>query len=294
MSDSRTPRRTRGWYVRGVVGLAGELLVTLGVVLALFVGWQVLWTDVVADREQSAAVSALEDRFAVPPDPPAVPDPTIPPGDSGDAFAVIRIPRFGADYARPLYEGTDRLTLQRGIGHYTATAQPGEVGNFALAGHRTPYGKPFSRIAELRVGDRVIVETAASYFVYRVYDDLVVLPTQVEVVLPVPGERTRGGAVRAAADHDQLPPAVQFPAALGHPCPPGADARPVRRPAGGTAGGDGLMSLYGFVWRHLPGPLPVKVLLAVLLVIAVVAALFAWVFPALEPYLPGNDITVEG
>ena len=54
------------------------------------------------------------------------------------------------------------------------------------------------------------------------------------------------------------------------------------------------MSLYGFVWRHLPGPLPVKVLLAVVLVLAVVAALFTWVFPALEPYMPGNDITVEG
>ena len=188
MSDSRTQRRPRSWYVRGVVGLVGELLVTLGVVLALFVGWQVLWTDVVADREQSAAVSALEDRFSVPSDGPSVPDSTIPPAELGDAFAVVRIPRFGADYARPLYEGTDRFTLQRGIGHYATTARPGEVGNFAIAGHRTTYGKPFSRIAELRVGDRVIVETAESYFVYLVFDALVVLPSQVEVVLPVPGE----------------------------------------------------------------------------------------------------------
>lgn len=54
------------------------------------------------------------------------------------------------------------------------------------------------------------------------------------------------------------------------------------------------MSLYGFVWRHLPGPLPLKVVLALLLVLAVVAALFAWVFPALEPFMPGNDITVGG
>jgi len=53
------------------------------------------------------------------------------------------------------------------------------------------------------------------------------------------------------------------------------------------------MSLYGFLWRHLPGPLPVRVVLAVLLAVTVVFALFTWVFPALAPYLPGNDITVE-
>lgn len=52
------------------------------------------------------------------------------------------------------------------------------------------------------------------------------------------------------------------------------------------------MSLYGFLWRLLPGPVAVKVVLATLLVLAVVAALFIWVFPVLEPLMPGNDITV--
>ncbi|MEN0072251.1 MAG: hypothetical protein AAGC63_14835 [Propionicimonas sp.] len=54
------------------------------------------------------------------------------------------------------------------------------------------------------------------------------------------------------------------------------------------------MSLYGFLWRHLPGPVPVKVVLALLLALAVVYALFTWVFPVLEPFMPGNDITVDG
>ncbi len=176
-------RRSAGWFVRGVVGLLGELLVTLGVVLALFVAWQLLWTDVVADQEQAAAVAALETRFSDLPAGSAQPEA----GDL-DAFAVLRIPRFGAGYARPVYRGTDRATLQRGIGYYPDTALPGAVGNFAIAGHRTTYGKPFSRIAELREGDLVIVETSESYFVYRVYADRIVAPTQVEVVLPVPGE----------------------------------------------------------------------------------------------------------
>lgn len=192
-----SPRRGAGWYLRGVAGLVGELLITLGVVLGLFVAWQVIWTDVVADGEQSTVVNELEEQFTrdeLAPRPPApsasAPTPaTVAPAELGDAFAIVRIPRFGSDYARPLFEGTDRSTLQKGIGHYSRTALPGEVGNFAMAGHRTTYGKPFSRIAELRDGDLVIVETSASYFVYKVVDHLVVLPTQTEVILPVPGKR---------------------------------------------------------------------------------------------------------
>ena len=52
------------------------------------------------------------------------------------------------------------------------------------------------------------------------------------------------------------------------------------------------MSFYGLIWRLLPGPAAVKAVLAGLLVVAVVAVLFTWVFPALEPFMPGNDITV--
>lgn len=188
MTDAHaTPRRGPGWYLRGVVGVLGELLITLGVVLGLFVAWQVVWTDVVADGEQSTVVNELEGQFGPAGVEPASP-PVVPPAEIGDAFAIVRIPRFGADYARPLYQGTDRTTLQKGIGHYPQTAMPGEVGNFSIAGHRTTYGKPFSRIAELLDGDLVIVETSARYFVYKVVDHLIVLPTQTEVILPVPGE----------------------------------------------------------------------------------------------------------
>jgi hypothetical protein len=53
------------------------------------------------------------------------------------------------------------------------------------------------------------------------------------------------------------------------------------------------MSFYGWLWRLLPGPKAVKVLLATLLLVAVVAALFNWVFPAIAPLMPFNDTTVE-
>jgi sortase A len=106
----------------------------------------------------------------------------------GDAFAIVRIPRFGKAFARPLYEGTTRDVLQRGIGHYEDNAMPGEVGNFAMAGHRTTYGKPFNRIAELRPDDVVLVETKDTWYVYRVTSHEIVPPTQTSVVLPVPNK----------------------------------------------------------------------------------------------------------
>ena len=168
--------------VRGVAGLLGELLVTLGVVLLLFVGWQLWWTDVVSDADAAQVVDTLQADFDIPEwvQPKHV--------KIGDAFAIVRIPRFGAKYARPLYEGTTTDVLQRGIGHYVDTAGPGEVGNLAMAGHRTTYGKPFNKIAELKKRDVVLVETKETWYVYRVSGHEIVAPTQVSVLLPVPDE----------------------------------------------------------------------------------------------------------
>ncbi|MGC3953830.1 MAG: class E sortase [Propionicimonas sp.] len=177
-------RRGVGWYVRGVIGIIGELMITVGVVLGLFVAWQLVWTDVEGDARQGEEVQRLEETFQTPSEAPT----TLEPAEIGKGFAIVRIPRFGAKYAKPLIEGKDRATLQKGIGHYPETVMPGEIGNFSMAGHRTTYGKPFNKIAELKHGDLVIVETAQAYYVYEVYEDLIVLPTQVEVVAPVPSK----------------------------------------------------------------------------------------------------------
>lgn len=174
------PRGKLGFW-RALSGLVGELLITLGSFLVLFVVWQLFWTDVVADADMDQVVTSLEKDYSSDRvHPKAV--------EMGDAFAIVRIPRFGAKFARPLYEGTTRDILMRGIGHYPDTVMPGEIGNFSMAGHRTTYGKPFNRIAELEVGDVIIIETADTYFVYRVRNWEIVLPTQVSVVLPVPNQ----------------------------------------------------------------------------------------------------------
>lgn len=174
--------------IRRLIGWAGELLVTAGLILLLFAAWQLWWTDVTANRVQDATVSTLEQDFrerpAKEPAPSAVPKEL----ESGKAFAIVRIPRFGADYARPVLEGTTRDILKLGVGHYAGTALPGEVGNFAMAGHRTTYGRPFHTIDTLKVGDRVVLETRTEFSVYEVSESDIVLPTDVGVLEPVPNE----------------------------------------------------------------------------------------------------------
>jgi sortase A len=177
-AHQRTSRRTAGTYLRWVTGVLGDLAVTVGLFLLLFTGWQLWWTDVQADAAQAGIVTALSRDFAH--------GGSSAPPRLGNAFAILRIPRFGRDYARPLLEGTDHDILKRGVGHYTGTAPPGAVGNFSIAGHRTTYGKPFHNIERLRGGDTIVVETRATYYVYRVASHEIVSPADAGVLAPLP------------------------------------------------------------------------------------------------------------
>lgn len=192
--------------VRILVRTAGELMITSGGLVLLFLVWQLVWTDVVADRSQSRTADALVEQWdagaqaaplqAIGDDPTLVApgdDATTPPEEPvlaalpSEALAVLRVPEFGDEYAVPVLEGTTAEVLKEGIGRYTGSADAGEVGNYALAGHRTTYGAPFNPIAELDLGDPVVVETADAYYVYRVVDTLIVDPSDVSVIAPVPG-----------------------------------------------------------------------------------------------------------
>jgi sortase A len=196
------------WAVRSV----GELLITLGLLLLLFVAWQLWWTDVTANREQALTINTLEKRFGEVPSPR--PTKTVAPAKAeltkvpfGEAFAIMRIPRLGAGYARPVLQGTDHDTLTKGIAHYSGTALPGQLGNFAVAGHRTTYGRPFSDVDLLKKGDVVVVETKASYFVYAVQRHVIVTPDRVEVIAPVPqkpGARPRQAWMTMTACHPRF------------------------------------------------------------------------------------------
>ncbi|MFL6170934.1 MAG: class E sortase [Ornithinibacter sp.] len=185
--------------LRRLVGGFGEVLITAGVLLLLFVTWQLWWTDVTANREQAGTIRSLEQGFGDSQhgglgDTEALA--TLKSVPFGEAFAIVRIPRFGADYARPVIEGSDRSVLEKGVGHYQGTAMPGQVGNFAVAGHRTTYGRPFHDIDRLRTGDVIVVETKANYVVYAVDRHVLVRPSQMEVIAPVP--QHPGGSPTAA------------------------------------------------------------------------------------------------
>jgi sortase A len=197
----QTPRRRTS-----VVGVIGEVLITAGVIVLLYVVWQLWVGDLIYGAERNAEGTQLSQEWAEQyegedpvvaapePDPSApaapvtAPPPVLPEPGDGEKFAVMHVPRFGSDYAVPMAGGVTRSrTLDPiGIGHYPGTKMPGEPGNFAVAAHRTTWGKPFNRIADLHVGDAIVVETQAGWYTYRFRTLQYVRPNEVEVLLPVP------------------------------------------------------------------------------------------------------------
>lgn len=205
------PRRRGGTAFDRTLALVGELLIIAGVVVGLYVVWQLFYTDVVADREQAEILDNLDWAYHPTTEPVTAPSATADPGpvviadadkQSPDTapvmeepafattFATLYVPRWGTDYVKPISEGTTRKEILDvlGIGHYEGAAMPGALGNFAISGHRTTYGKPFNRVAELVEGDALVVQTADAWYVYRVTEHLIVDPHQVEVIAPKPGD----------------------------------------------------------------------------------------------------------
>ena len=168
---------------------------------------QQVWLNdiVVGGQQENQAVEqskTWERGEAVAPAPVDRPDPGDPiimasaPQDDVQ-FANLIIPRFGDGWTRPILGGIAvNGALADGIGHYPDTALPGEIGNFALAGHRTTFGRPLHDIDRLADGDLVVVETAATVHVYEVASREIVFPSDVEVIAPVPSD---AGAAPTAA-----------------------------------------------------------------------------------------------
>jgi sortase A len=116
----------------------------------------------------------------------------------GATIALIRIPKFGKKYVIPLLEGTDKATvLDKGaFGHFTDTAQAGQVGNFAIAGHRVTHGEPLRHMPDLRPGDKVIVETRKFTYTYVLDTNpnkLIISFTGTWVLDPLPHNPQPGG-----------------------------------------------------------------------------------------------------
>jgi sortase A len=176
----------QGGVVRRVTFWLGLLMLTAGLVLLGYVGWQFWGTNWTSHRQQQAVTHDLEKQWDRPgatleKQPQFVP--------KGKASALIRIPKFGKKYVVPVLEGTSTDVLARGYGHFTGTSHPGQVGNYALAAHRVTHGEPLRRMPDLRPGDAVIVETVDTTFTYRLDTDprkLVIPFTGTWVLDPLP------------------------------------------------------------------------------------------------------------
>ena len=108
---------------------------------------------------------------------------------SGESMTRLQIPKLGVNVI--VVQGVDENALKAGAGHYPETPLPCEVGDVAIAGHRTTYGKPFANVDRLVPGDRIILTTPVGSCIYRVSrDPFVVLPTDYGVVANTPGRFT--------------------------------------------------------------------------------------------------------
>src|ERR1700761_4756132 len=186
----------------------GQTLITAGLVILLFVVYEVWVSNLFADAKQRAVHKTFEQEI-VNGDNPIVGGQSALPGSgaatipTGTGIANIYMPRLGDDYHFTIVEGTNDADLEKGPGHYVGTALPGQVGNFSVAGHRVGKGEPFLNLDQLQPGDAIVIETVTNWYVYTVLGDKstgdlstpgvegvvgreIVKPTDVNVIQPVP------------------------------------------------------------------------------------------------------------
>jgi sortase A len=180
---------------RGLLLWPGVALILVGVSLLGYVGWEFWGTTWVSHKHRDQALSQIERAWRSP-DTGSGSGRAVVRTAWGDASAIIRIPRFGSDYAVPVFEGTSDDVLATGFGHFTGTADPGQVGNYAVAAHRITHGEPLRRMPDLQVGDEVVVQTRTETYTYRLTSAgsaLVVPFTAAWVTSPLPHNPETGG-----------------------------------------------------------------------------------------------------
>ena len=148
---------------------SGMTLIVAGLVVLGYVAWQLWGTTWVSKREQKELTSDIQRQWHEQTGSTTRLQPKFTP--RGKASALVRIPKFGASYVVPVLEGTSDEVLSKGFGHFAKSADPGEVGNYALAAHRVTHGEPLRRMPDLRPGDRVVVETVDHTYTYALDTD---------------------------------------------------------------------------------------------------------------------------
>ena len=188
------PKPKKDWY--WFLGRLGSSLITLGLLMFLFVGYQLWGTGI----EEAQSQNKLENRFAeIAVTASSIPSTSVAPSISeppvkttiaplkpivvneGDPIAIIAMPTIGVN--KYVVAGVQTADLKKGPGHYPGTPFPGELGNASIAGHRTTYGEPFRHLDDLNLGDPIIItDLLGRKFTYLVTNQQVVGATDSWVV----------------------------------------------------------------------------------------------------------------
>ncbi|CAM5462838.1 MULTISPECIES: class E sortase [Streptomyces] len=196
-SPRRPDRRRRLGPVAAVISVFGELLITAGLVMGLFVVYSLWWTNVLADRAADKEADKVRDGWAHQDDGSRRP----PEFDSGAGIGFLHVPAMSKSEIL-VEKGTTAKILNDGVaGYYTdpvkATLPTSDKkGNFSLAAHRDGHGAKFHNIHKIAKGDPIVFETKDKWYVYKVYS---VLPEtskyNVQVLGDVPKEsgKTKAG-----------------------------------------------------------------------------------------------------
>lgn len=180
--------------------ILAELLATITVFSLLYLSHTLWFTNVLAETRSEALRERFEilldmqenpDNFDMWPAPivPVDPKPEFNEPDFSmiEPFGLLFIPQLHEDvWATPILSDVSGKSLASGVGHYPATDRPGEVGNFAIAGHRATNGEPFAYFERLQVGDRVYVQTLEGWFEYELKLDKKIQEDEIWVLGDVP------------------------------------------------------------------------------------------------------------
>ncbi|MEH0939155.1 class E sortase [Micromonospora psammae] len=173
--------------LRTGIRLTGEVLITFGLVVLLFAGYEIWGKSAIVDAHQNDLTKQLEQAWGPTGDPtvaPTGPAPKPKPPVEGRPIAGLYIPKLDKNWV--VVEGVTQKDIRYAPGHYPKSALPGQLGNFSVAGHRNR--ATFWSLDELDNGDAIVVEGKTEWYVYKVYQSRIVRPDQVEVVAPVPSK----------------------------------------------------------------------------------------------------------
>jgi LPXTG-site transpeptidase (sortase) family protein len=196
---SEYTRTTVGSVIRTTLRGTGELMITFGLVILLFAAYEVWGKTAIVDAHQTELEQQLDwDEPVVGPTPSASASPLAP--LPGNAVAKLYLPTLKKHWV--VVQGVTQKDIRFAPGHYPNSAMPGQKGNFSGAGHRNR--ATFWNLDQLKPGDKMVVETKTTFYVYEVVKQRIVLPTAVEVVRAVPPTMEAGKLITLTTCNPKL------------------------------------------------------------------------------------------